>query len=303
MDRLAAMQAFVRVAETRSFSEAARRLHLSKSVVSRQVSALEADLGVRLFNRTTRALALTEIGRAYFDRVTHILTDIEDTERSVGHLQAAPRGRLRVNAPMSFGVLHLAPALPDFLSAYPEVDVEMAMNDRTIDLLEEGFDLAIRIGKLSDSSLVARRLAPMRLVVCASPAYLAERGTPRTPADLKDHDCLLYTNETSPRDWRFATPEGAPWAVEVNGRLSANNGDTLRVATLRGFGIARLPSFLVGQDLQAGALVSVLPDYVRQDSAIHAVYPQARLLSPKVRAFVDFLAARFGPRPYWDLVE
>jgi len=303
MGRLAAMQAFVRVAETRSFSEAARRLNLSKSVVSRQISALECDLGVRLFNRTTRALALTEIGSAYYERVSRILADIAETEQSVGHLQAAPRGRLRVNAPMSFGILHLAPALPDFLAAYPEVDVEMAMNDRTIDLLEEGFDLAIRIGRLSDSSLVARRLAPVRIVVCAAPAYLAAHGAPQTPADLKNHDCLLYTNEDSPRDWRFTTPEGAPWAVEVKGRLAANNGDTLRVATLAGQGIARLPSFLVGQDLQAGTLVSLIPDYMQEDLAVHAVYPQARLLSPKVRAFIDFLAARFGPRPYWDLVE
>lgn len=303
MDRLAAMQAFARVAETRSFSEAARRLRVSKSVLSRQVAALEADLGVRLFHRTTRALTPTEIGQAYYQRVSRILADIAETEQSIGHLQGAPRGRLRINAPMSFGYLHLAPALPDFLDANPEVEVDLAMNDRLVDLIEEGFDVAVRIGRLSDSTLVARKLAPMRMVVCASPAYLAERGTPATPAELRGHDCLLYSIEPAPEEWRFATPEGNPWPVTVKGRVCANNGDTLRIAALRGLGLVRLPTFIVGRDLQAGTLVSVLGDYVAQDLALHAVYPQARHLSPKVRVFVDFLSQRFGPHPYWDLVE
>lgn len=303
MDRLAAMQAFARVAETRSFSEAARRLRVSKSVLSRQVAALEAELGVRLFNRTTRALTPTEIGQAYYARVARILADIEETELSIGHLQGAPRGRLKVNAPMSFGYLHLAPALPDFMAENPEVEVDIVMNDRTVDLVEEGFDVAVRIGRLADSSLIARRIAPMRSVVCGSPAYFAERGEPATPADLKAHCCLLYSNEPAPEDWRFVTPEGTPWHVTVKGRLCANNGDALRHAALKGMGIVRLPSFMVGRDLQSGTLVSVLSDYVPQDSALHAIYPEARHLSPKVRAFVDFLGRRFGPHPYWDLVE
>lgn len=303
MDRLAAMQAFARVAETRSFSEAARRLRVSKSVLSRQVAALEAELGVRLFHRTTRALTPTEIGQAYYARVSRILADIEETEQSIGHLQGAPRGRLKINAPMSFGYLHLAPALPDFMAANPEVEVDIVMNDRTVDLIEEGFDMAVRIGRLADSSLVARRLAPMRLVVCASPAYLKERGLPATPADLKGHCCLLYSNEPTPEDWRFATPEGTPWPVTVKGRLCANNGDALRHAALKDMGIVRLPSFMVGRDLQSGTLVSILSEYVPQDSGLYAIYPEARHLSPKVRAFVDFLAQRFGPHPYWDLVE
>ncbi len=303
MDRLAAMQAFARVAETRSFSEAARRLRVSKSVLSRQVAALEAELGVRLFHRTTRALTPTEIGQAYYTRVSRILADIEETEQSIGHLQGAPRGRLKINAPMSFGYSHLAPALPDFLSANPEVEVDLVMNDRTVDLIEEGFDVAVRIGRLADSSLVAKRIAPMRLAVCASPGYLAERGTPATPADLKNHCCLLYSNDSAPEEWRFTTPEGAAWPVTVKGRLCANNGDALRHAALKGVGVVRLPSFIIGQDLQAGALVSLLSDYIIQDSALYAIYPEARHLSPKVRAFVDFLGQRFGPHPYWDLVQ
>ncbi len=304
MDRLAAMEAFVRVAEARSFSQAAVRLNSSKSVVSRQISALEAELGARLFHRTTRSLTLTEIGEGYFQRCVRILSEIDEANQSVSQLQAAPRGTLRVNAPMSFGFLHLAPAIPDFLARYPEVDVDMTMNDRYVDLIEEGFDLAVRIGKLDDSSLVARRLAPMRMVICASPAYLAQRGYPQTPDDLRHHECLLYNSGRLPRDeWRFIRADGSQWVMPITGRLCTNNGDALRAAALRNLGLVSLPTFIVGGDLQSGTLVSVLADWVDQGSALHAVYPHSRHLSPKVRAFVDFMAERFGPRPYWDLVE
>jgi DNA-binding transcriptional LysR family regulator len=300
MDRLAALEAFVRVAECGSFSKAADRLHSSKSVVSRQVSALETELGARLLHRTTRALTLTEAGRSYFERAARILADLAEASASVGQLQAAPRGRLRVSAPMSFGYLHLAPALPDFLDRYPDVELELVMNDRSVDLVDEGFDMAVRIGTLEDSSLVARKLAPMRRTVFASPAYLQARGTPASPDDLRAHECLCYSNLGLSQEWRFVRPDGRPWPVEVHGRLHANNGDALRAAALRGFGLAVLPSFFVGRDLQSGALVSVLEEFMPQDSALYAVYPHARHLSPKVRAFVDFLAERFGPFPYWD---
>lgn len=303
MDRLAAMEAFARVAEARSFSEAARRLRSSKSVISRHVAALEAELGARLFHRTTRSLTLTEVGRAYYDRVGRILADIDEANQSVTVLQAAPRGRLRVNAPMSFGFLHLAPAVPDFLARYPEVEVEMTMNDRYVDLVDEGFDVAVRIGRLGDSSLVARKLAPIRRAVCASPAYFDAHGVPETPTDLIRHSCLCYSNVAATDEWRFSSPDGRPWPVEVKGRLRANNGDALRVAALAGAGLTYTPTFIIGRDLQAGSLVAVLGEFVPQDTAVHAVYPHSRHLSPKVRAFVDFLAERFGPRPYWDLVE
>jgi DNA-binding transcriptional LysR family regulator len=303
MDRFAALEAFVKVAETRSFSEAARQLRVAKSAVSRHVSALEAELGARLFHRTTRSLHLTEAGRGYFERAARILSDLEDADRAVSSLQAAPRGRLRLSAPMSFGFLHLAPALADFMLRYPEVEVDVAMSDRFVDLVNEGFDVAVRIGALEDSSLIARRLAPARRAICASPAYLAGRGAPQAPDDLKGHDCLFNSNLPAAREWRFATPDGAPWPVAVEGRFSANNGDAMRVAALRGLGLANLPTFIVGADLQAGTLVTVLEAFVTQDLSINAVYPHARHLSPTVRAFVDFLADRFGPRPYWDLVE
>lgn len=303
MDRLAAIEAFVRVAESGSFSEAARRLRASKSAVSRQVSALETELGARLFHRTTRSLTLTEAGRGYFERAARILADLEEANQSVSQLQAAPRGRLRVNAPMSFGFLHLAPAIPDFLFRFPEVEIDLVMNDRFVDLVDEGFDVAVRIGTLADSSLVARRLAPIRRAVCASPAYLEARGKPVSPDDLTTHECLCYSNVTLAHEWRFVAADGRPWPIAVKGRLTANNGDAIRAAALRGLGLAYMPTFIVGGDLQAGTLVTVLDQFVPQDMTLNAVYPHARHLSPKVRAFVDFLGARFGPRPYWDLVE
>jgi len=303
MDRLANMEAFVRVAETGSFSEAARRLRTSKSLVSRQVAALEAELGVRLIHRTTRSLTLTEEGRGYHGEVVRILAEIQDANMSVSRMQTTPRGRLKVNAPMSFGFLHLAPALPDFLARFPEVELDLILNDRYVDVVDEGFDLAVRIGRLADSTLVARKLAPMRPVVCASPRYLNQHGVPTAPADLRQHQCLCYSTNALTSEWRFVTGDGQPLMVQTKGRLSANNGDALRIAALQGLGLAYLPSFIIGGDLQAGTLVSVLTSYMPQDAGIHAVYPHSRHLLPKVRAFVDFLAERFGPRPYWDLVE
>lgn len=302
MDRFAALEAFAKVAETQSFSEAARRLRSSKSAVSRHVAALEADLGARLFHRTTRSLTLTEAGRGYFERASRILADLDEANASVSQLQAAPRGRLRVNAPMSFGFLHLAPALGDFLARYPEIELEVALTDRFVDLVDEGVDVAVRIGNLTDSSLVARRLAVIHRVVCASPDYLKARGVPQTPDDLKAHDCLTNTNMGAGREWRFVHPDGKPWPVEVRGRMSSNNGDMLRVAALRSHGFVGLPTFIVGEDLKAGTLVSVLEPFIAQDLTLNAVYPTARHLSPKVRAFVDFLSQRFGgDRPYWDV--
>lgn len=302
MDRLAILEAFVGVAETKSFSQAAQRLRISKSAVSRQVAALEADLGVRLFHRTTRSLTLTEAGQGYYAQVSRILADLEDADSSVCRLQASPRGRLKISAPMSFGVLHLAPAIPDFLHRFPEIEADLSMSDRYVDLVEEGFDLAIRIGRLEDSSLIARRLAPIRMTVCASPEYLEERGAPAHPRDLSGHDCLCYTLMSDGAFWDFSAPGGAPLRVAVKGRMRADNGDALKVAALKGLGLCYLPTFIVGADLQSGALASVLTEFMPSDVAAHAIYPTARLLSPKVRAFVDFLTERFGDTPYWDLV-
>jgi len=303
MDRLGTMEAFVAVVETGSFSAAAQRLRSSKSLVSRQVAALEGELGARLFHRTTRSLALTEEGRGYHAQVVRILEDIAEANAAVSNLQTAPRGRLRINAPMSFGYLHLAPAVPDFLALYPEVEIDLTMNDRYVDLVEEGVDLAVRLGRLGDSSLIARKLAPIRRVVCGSPDYFKKHGVPQTPEDLKQHVCLCYSNLAVADEWRFLRPDGSAWPVEVSGRLRADNGDALREAALKGLGLVYLPSFIIGRDLQAATLVSVLTEYTPQDGGLYAVYPHARHLSPKVRAFIDFLAVRFGGQPYWDLVQ
>lgn len=294
------MAAFVRVVEAKTFTAAAERLGWSKSVVSRRLSDLEERLGVRLLNRSTRRLSLTEAGQAYYERCTRILADVEETEEAVASLQTEPRGQLRVNAPMTFGIRHLAPAITAFMEAHPRVDVDLVLNDRFVDLIDEGFDLALRIGTLADSMLVARKLAVCRRVACASPAYIAAHGAPEAPGDLADHDCLIYTNSASPDLWRFVARDGTESAVRVKGRLRVNNGDALRECAAAGLGIVQLPSFIVADTVAEGRLQPVLCDWRLADTAVHAVYPHNRYLSTKVRAFVDFLAGRFGPEPYWD---
>ncbi|CAA7611785.1 Transcriptional regulator [Candidatus Terasakiella magnetica] len=297
--RFDCLQAFVRVAESGSFSEAARRLGLSKSMISRQVSALESDLGVRLLHRTTRSLSPTEAGRAYLERCQRILADLDEANQLVSHLQSVPRGRLRVSAPMSFGILHLGPALAGFLDRYPEIELEMGMTDRHVDLVDEGWDVAVRIGRLADSSLIARRLASIRRIAAAAPGYLATRGTPQTPVDLSGHDCLTHSGMVS-SEWRFVGADGQILSQEVAGRFRADNGDVLRLMALAGQGITMLPTFFLGDDLRAGRLVPLLGRFIPHDVSLNAVYPHARHLSPKVRAFVDYLGGVFGPEPYWD---
>ncbi len=299
MDRLDDMLAFIKVVDTKSFTAAADRLNLSKSVVSRRIGELENRLGARLLNRTTRKLSLTEVGQAYYERCTRILADLEEAEQAVADLHAAPRGRLRLNAPVSFGILHLAPAVAEFLERYPAIEIDMDLNDRTVDLIDEGYDLAVRIGRLRDSSLIARRLAPARIALCASPAYLQKHGVPEAPDDLARHSCLIYTNVPTPDVWQF-TVDGETRNVRISGPIRSNNGDLLREAALSGVGFIMSPTFLCGQALTRGELVSILHRHIPTELSVNAVYPQNRHLSPKVRVFVDFLVQRFGPRPYWD---
>ena len=300
MEDLSAMAVFARVVEMESFSGAARALGLSKSAVSKRVGRLEDRMGLRLLNRTTRRLSLTEAGAAFYQGCRRVVAEAEAAERAVTRLASAPRGRLKVNAPMSFGVRHLAPALPDFMARYPELNVDLTLNDRVVDLVEEGFDLAIRIAPLAESSLIARRLAPNRLVLCAAPSYLAAHGAPRAVEDLKGHECLLYSYQAAGDVWRLCGP-GGERRLAVTGRLRINNGDALLAAALGGLGVALLPCFICGQDLRAGRLIQVLPAWSGPaDTAIAAVYPASRNLSPKVRVFVDFLTERFSGTPYWD---
>jgi DNA-binding transcriptional LysR family regulator len=300
MDRFTALAVFVKVVEAQSFAAAARDFGLSPAMVSKHVRALEERLGVRLLNRTTRRLSLTEVGRGYYERARQILADLEDADRSASDLHAAPRGTLKLNAPFSFGIRHVGPAIAGYLAAYPEVTVEVTLSDRYIDLLAEGVDVALRIGRLADSSLIARRLAPIRLVACTSADYLARRGTPRTPRDLAAHDCLLYTYAASAEEWHFIGPGGADEVVRVSGRLFADNGDILVSAALGGLGIALLPTFIAGEHVQAGRLVTLLQGFAAPEAALYAVYPPGRHLSAKLRSFIDFLAARFGEEPEWD---
>ncbi|HXY98907.1 MAG TPA: LysR family transcriptional regulator [Stellaceae bacterium] len=300
MDRLTSLEVFVKVVEKENFAAAARELGLSPAMVSKHIQALEERLGARLLNRTTRRLSLTEVGRGYFERARQVLADLEDADRAASDLQAAPRGLLKVNAPFSFGIRHIGPAIAAYLAAYPEVSIDISLNDHYIDLLAEGVDLALRIGRLADSSLIARRLAPIRLVACAAPAYLARHGAPRAPKDLAEHRCLLYTYASTADEWRFIGPDGEDAVVRVSGRLLANSGDIIVAAALDGLGIALTPTFMAGEHVQAGKLVTLLPGYAAPEAALYAVYPPGRHLSAKLRSFIDFLVARFGEEPDWD---
>lgn len=290
---------FAAVVEAHSFSGAAERLGISKAAVSKRVAQLERRLGARLLFRTTRRLSVTEAGAAYYEFCARIVSEAAEAEDAVTRLQAEPRGTLRINAPMSFGRLHLAPAIVDFLRRFPDVRIDLVMDDRELDLVAEAFDVAIRIAQLPDSSLVARRLAPCRLVACAAPAYLKRHGVPRTPSDLSRHNCLHYSYAGPYGEWHFAGARRDA-SVRVSGSLRANNGETLREAALAGLGIVRIPTFLVGEDLRTGRLKRILPRYRLPELSIHALFAQRRHLPAKVRVFVEFLAARFGPEPVWD---
>lgn len=293
------MAAFVLVVDGRSFSHAARRLGVTRSAVSRQIAGLEDRLGARLLNRTTRRLSPTEAGGVYYEHCVRILAEAAAAERAVADLDEAPRGLLRINAPMSFGQGHLGPAIAEFLGRHEALRVDITLDDRVADLVGEGYDVAVRIAELPPSTLIARKLATNRRVLCAAPSYLARTGTPRRPHDLGRHTCLGYTYQTTGNDWRFRGPDG-PVTVRIDPASSANNGDVLRQMALAGLGVALLPTFIAGDDLRQGRLVPLLAEWGDTDTGIYAVYPHSRHLSPKVRAFVDFLAARFAPRPYWD---
>lgn len=300
MDSLTDIAVFVHVVDAGSFTAAADKLGLSKSVVSKYITRLEDRLGARLLNRTTRKLSLTEVGRAFYQRSRRGLQEIDEAEAEVSRLQGRPRGTLRLNAPMSFGILHIAPALPDFLSQYPEVSVDMNLDDRKVDVIEEGFDVSVRISDLPDSSLVARRLGPCCHAVVAAPAYLERYGTPRTAEDLRNHNVLTYRYQESAQDWHFLSPDKKPVSVAVKGSIQMNNSLAIREALLGGIGITRTPTFVVGRDIQEGRLLPLLVDYKTLEISIYLVYPQRRHLSPKVRAFVEFMAGRISDRPYWD---
>ncbi|MDJ0942624.1 MAG: LysR family transcriptional regulator [Kiloniellales bacterium] len=299
LEHLTGMAIFARVVELKSFTRAARELGMTKSTVSKQIGRLEDRLGLRLLNRSTRQLSLTEAGAAFYQGCRQMVAEAEQAEQAVSFLAEAPRGTLYVNAPVSFGTLHLLPGLPDFLRRYPELRVEVTLNDRIVDLIEEGFDVGVRIRKLADSALVSRRLAPSRRILAASPDYLARRGPPQRPEDLAAQDCLIYAYQAEGALWRLSGPDGKR-EVKVAGRLRANNGEALLAAAVGGAGIAFLPTFICGDALRDGRLARVLPGWADEEGAVHVICPPGRNLLPKVRVFIDDLVTRCAGRPYWD---
>jgi DNA-binding transcriptional LysR family regulator len=301
LDRFTGMRVFARVAALGSLSAAARALGMSQTMATKHIAAIEGRLGVKLVHRTTRRLTLTEAGRRYLDAAERILAEMEEAEAAALADRVEVRGTLRINVPVSFGIREIAPLLPEFARAFPSVTVDLGLNDRVVDLIEEGWDVAVRIGRLAESTMIARKLAPCRTALCAAPAYLAERGRPRRVADLKDHNCLGYTlSQTVGSDrWSFGT-DGAV-TVPVSGNLRANNGDALVAAAVAGQGLIYQPTFLIGAEFRAGHLVSVALDHPTVEfGGVFAVYPSDRRPPAKVRVFIDFLAQRFGSAPPWD---
>lgn len=301
MDLLEGITTFARVVEAGSFSTAAQRLKVSKSAVSAHVQRLEDRLGVRLLNRTTRHLSLTEAGSTYYRHCVHILAEAEAAEQAAAALQHQPRGTLRISAPDTFGWMHVAPAIPEFLERYPGLAIDISLSAQHVNLVDEGLDLAIRIGVLADSPLVVRRLAPSRLVLCASPAYLTGHGTPHTPQELAQHNCICFSAMPWGDEWRFASKSGEI-RIAVGGALRSNSAEMLLSAARAGVGITILPTWVAADDLRTGAIAQILPRWEPPASTIYAVYPGNRLMSAKVRAFVDHLARRFGKEPYWDRI-
>lgn len=303
MDKFESMRAFARVVEAGGFAAAAREMGLSRSVVNRSVINLENELGTQLLSRSTRRVTPTETGLAFYDRAVAILAELDDALTAVTELQERPTGNLRINAPMSFGTLHLSSVVTEFMAEHPGLHVELVLNDRRVDPIEEGFDVTIRAAEAAPStSLITKEIVPAKRVLCASPGYVDQHGEPGDPRELKAHRCLHYGYLSSGSQWRLTGPEGDR-AYAINCVMWSNNGEALKDAAVRHQGIALLPTFVVGGDLQDGRLRTILPDYAPPLLSLCAMYPRHRHLSAKVRLFVDLLEQRFGGRPYWDLVD
>jgi DNA-binding transcriptional LysR family regulator len=300
MDKFSELEALVAVVESSSFSRAGDRLGVAKSMVSRRVSQLENRLGVQLLQRTTRSLSLTQAGQQFYERALRLLADLDDAEQSLADDASGLRGRIRLAAPLSFGLHHLRDALTEFMALHPAVEIDLDLNDREISLVEEGFDMALRIGELRDSTLIARRLGTVRFVACASTGYLAEHGTPMHPQDITRHAGLHYSNIPLSQAWQFDVGDRKPLVVIPGIRLRANNGDVLADAAASGLGIVYGPTFIASRHIEAGDLLPILTRYRRPPVGIHAVFPPGRLLPRRLQTLTDFLRHRFGERPSWD---
>ncbi|MEO7008532.1 MAG: LysR family transcriptional regulator [Caldimonas sp.] len=302
MQDLNDMVTFARVVEANGFSEAARRMGVSKSGVSKSIAKLERALGVRLLNRSTRGLSLTEIGTAFHLHCLRIVDEATQAAEMVDQLHSEPRGLLKVTTSVAFGRLHVAPAVVEYLARYPRMKLDMTVTDRVVDLVDEGYDVAIRVTREPSLHLVARKLALARHVVCATPGYFRRHGVPTTPQELTQHNCLGYIQFGAQREWRFQDATGEI-VVPVKGSFRVDDHDVLSQAVISGLGVALLPTFIIGRELQAGRLVPVLADYATPQRRIYAVHLPNAHLPMKVRGFIDFLQARFGPVPYWDRME
>jgi DNA-binding transcriptional LysR family regulator len=300
MDKFADIEAFTAVVDAGSFSAAGERLGIAKSVVSRRISQLEGRLGSRLLHRTTRRLALTDTGKNFYQRAVQILADLDDAEQSVTEETIELRGSLKLAAPLSFGLMHLSEAITDFLGEHPAIELNLDLNDRNINLVEEGFDMAVRIGELQDSTLVARRLGTVRFMTCASRTYLERHGEPAHPDELQQHIGLQYSNISYKQQWRYQTPAGKTIHAQPQIRIRANNGNALAAAASAGLGIIRSPTFILGGYVKEGSLVTILNQYQGAAVGIYAVYPPGRLMPRRVQVFSDFLSGRYGDHPYWD---
>ncbi|AML50651.1 MULTISPECIES: LysR family transcriptional regulator [Falsihalocynthiibacter] len=296
MDRLTEMEAFATVVDQGGFTDAAKKMGISKSAVSKHVSSLEARLGARLLNRTTRRVSPTEIGLAYYDRARRVLNDAGEADALVTSMQSAPSGLLRISVATDFGVNHLSPVLGDFLSEFPDITVNMVLNNRFVELISEGFDMAIRIGELEDSTLRARKLTETTKRMVAAPSYFKEFGRPEKIDDLSDHKLLHYSSQSSGAVWKLTAPSGEKRQVRTSGWLSVNDGQSLLNAAVSGLGIAYLPSYLYADALRKGDVIEAMPDLPVEKQGIYAVYPPGRFTQPKVRAFIDFLVNSFAEK-------
>jgi DNA-binding transcriptional LysR family regulator len=301
VDRFLALSVFAKVVEQGSFARAAERLEMSTSAVSRHIRDLESHLDTRLLNRTTRRLSLTETGQAFHERCVQLLADLEEAEEAVTAAAVVPRGTLKLTSSITFGVRHLAPAIADFASRHPQLRFDVELSDRAVDIVDEGIDLAVRIGDIGSRSLIARKIGITQLVCCAAPSYLALHPKPRVPADLAAHACLSYEYSRERNTWRFRDARGHEHEVRIAGPAHSNNGQMLCALAVAGMGVHLEPDFIVVPDVRAGRLVTLLPGYTPPSIDIYAAYPSRRHLSMKVRAFVDFLAARFAGSAEWAM--
>jgi len=301
MNRFENMDTFIRVVEAGSISGAADRLNVAKSAVSRRLKELEKHLGVELFHRTTRQMNLTDTGRAFYHQAVRILDDVLEAEIATSQAHGTLKGSLKIALPSTFGLMHMGPIINDFIKEHPQIEFDLDFNDREVDLIQEGFDLAIRIANLPDSSLIARRIAPVKTVICASPDYLQQMGTPQSPEDLIEHKCLVYSLQRDFEYWHLTDANGNEIKTKIYPYLKASTGEFLKDAAVDGQGIILVPTFIAYKEIENGSLIPLLKDYTSPQINAYAIYPQTRHLSQRVRAFVDLLVKRFEGTPYWDL--